>query len=195
MLTLSNNLLCVLDVETTGLLDGYHDLVQVACVPLDGNLDPLDVSPFYLDIKPENPERADPRAMEVNGLDMDHLMSCPTVWQAADIFDEWFNGLDLPMNKKIIPLCQNSPFDIPFTKTWLGSMGYDKYFARRGRDTMYVALAKNDEAAWKNQKIPFKYVGLKHLCEHFGIPLENHHDSLADCLATAKVYRELLRME
>lgn len=195
MLTMNHNLLCALDTETTGLEDGYHDLVQVAIVPLDCNLDPMDVSPFYMDIRPNHPERADPEAMAVNGLSMDHLMGCPFDYQVAECLDEWFRGLNLPMYKKMIYLTQNAPFDIPYMKKWLGIQGFEKYFHRRGRDTMFLALGKNDEAAWKNQPIPFKYVGLKHLCETLGVPLDNHHDALADCLATARVYRELLRME
>ncbi len=191
---MNNNLLCAVDVETTGLIDSYHCLIQVAVLPLDGNLDPLDVSPFYMNIRPVFPERASKKAMEVNGLDLEELKGCPSIWQVADCFEEWFVGLDLPTDKKIVYLTQNAPFDIPFLKHWLGALGFERYFCRRGRDTMFTALAKNDEAAWKNQKIPFNYVGLKHLCEAFGIPLDNHHDSLADCIATAKVYRELLRM-
>ncbi len=194
MLTLNNNLLCALDVETTGLIDCYHDLIQVAVLPLDGNLDPLDVSPFYMSVRPENPERASPKAMEVNGLSLEVLEGCPGPVQVADCFEEWFQGLELPMDKKIVYLTQNAPFDIPFVKQWLGVLGFERYFCRQGRDTMFTALAKNDEAAWKNQPIPFSYVSLKYLCKVFGIALDNHHDSLADCIATAKVYRELLRM-
>ena len=99
------------------------------------------------------------------------------------------------MGKKLIYLTQNGVFDIPFTKHWLGIRGFEKYFHRRGRDTMFMALGLNDAAAWKNQPIPFHRVGLKYLCKTFGIQLDHHHDSLADCIATAKVYRELLRME
>ena len=191
---MNHNLLCALDVETTGLEAGYHDLVQVAIVPLDDNLDPMSMSPFYMNIRPNNPERADAKAMEINGLSMEQLMECPRDYQVAECLDEWFRSLDLPMYKKMIYLTQNAPFDIPYMKHWLGVPGFERYFHRRGRDTMFLALGKNDEAAWKNQPIPFKYVGLKNLCEVFGIVLDNHHDSLADCVATAKVYRELLRM-
>jgi DNA polymerase III epsilon subunit-like protein len=192
---MNRNLLCALDTETTGLEAGYHDLVQVAIVPLDDNLDPMDVSPFYMNIRPNHPERADPEAMKVNGLDMDELMTCPSDTQVAECLDDWFRGLNLPMYKKMIYLTQNAPFDIPYMKEWLGIAGFEKYFHRRGRDTMFYALGKNDEAAWKNRPIPFKYVGLKNLAEVLGVPLDNHHDALADCLATARVYRELLRME
>ena len=195
MMNLNGNLLAALDLETTGLIDGYHDIVQVAIVPLDNNLDPLDSPPFYMNIKPDHPERADPEAMAVNGLDLAELAMEPDCWQVADYFDEWFERLNLPLHKKLIYLTQNAPFDIPFTKHWLGVQGFEKYFHRRGRDTMFMALGLNDQAVWKNRAVPFSRVGLKALCETLGIPLDNHHDALADCIATAKVYRELLRLE
>ena len=133
--------------------------------------------------------------MKTNRLSLDELAVCPDKWQVADCFEEWWVGLNLPMDRKIIPLTHNGPFDIPFLKHWLGVRGYDRYFNRRGRDTMFFAASLNDQAAWKNLPIPFRRVGLKDLCQVFGIPLDNHHDALADCLATAKIYKELLRFE
>lgn len=195
MLTLNDNILAALDLETTGLLDGYHEIVQIGVVPLDHNLDPMDISPFYMNVQPKHPERASKKAMEVNGLDMEVLMRCPTIWQVADCFGEWFDTLGLPSDKKLIYLTQNAPFDIAFMKHWLGLRGFDKYFHRRGRDTMFMAAGLNDQAAWKNRPIPFKRVGLKDLCQELGVQLDDHHDALADCIATAKVYREMLRYE
>lgn len=195
MINLQGHVMAALDVETTGLMPGYHDLVQVACVPLDGNLDPLNVSPFYMTIRPNHPERAEAEALRVNGFKLSDLAVYPDCAQVADCFDEWFEGLCLPMYKQLIYLVQNSPFDIGFMRQWLGNKGFEKYFARRGRDTMFTALALNDQAAWKNKPIPFNRVGLKDLCKVFGIRQDNHHDALDDCLNTAKVYRELLRYE
>jgi DNA polymerase III epsilon subunit-like protein len=80
-------------------------------------------------------------------------------------------------------------------KAWLGEKQYHDYFCFIGRDTMQYALGLNDSAAWKCQPLPFNGVGLKSLAEKLGVRLDNHHDALADCLATAKVYRELLRLE
>ena len=97
MLTLNGNILAALDIETTGLLDAYHDIVQVAVVPLDNNLDPIDINPFYMDIKPDHPERATPKAMQVNGLSLEELALAPDRWEVADYFDEWWENLGLGM--------------------------------------------------------------------------------------------------
>jgi len=78
---------------------------------------------------------------------------------------------------------------------WLGSEGFDRYFLRRGRDTMFLAQGMNDAAAFQARPVPFSNVGLKGLCNKLGVQLDQHHDALADCIATAKVYKELLRLQ
>jgi DNA polymerase III epsilon subunit-like protein len=195
MIHFNYNVLAAVDVETTGEQPDYHEIIQAAVVPLDGNLDPLPSSPFYMNIKPEHPERANPDAMRSHGITIASLEICPTQDQVADCLTEWFRSLMLPFDRRLIALTQNGQFDVPFMKAWLGERRYHDYFCFNGRDTMQYALSLNDAAVWKNQPIPFNGVGLKSLAEKLGVKLENHHDALADCLATAKVYRELLRLE
>lgn len=196
LITLNNNMLCVVDTETTGLVSNYHDLVQVAILPLDSNLDPCpNINPFYMNMKPDFPERATPAALAKNGLSLDELAMAPDKYEVADYLDEWFKSLQLPMGKRIIYLCQNSPFDVAFLKSWLGPGAFDQYFARRGRDTLFSANMINDRAALRGQPIPFSNVSLEGLAGFFGIPYDNAHDALADCIITGKVYRELLRFD
>lgn len=196
LITLNNNLLAVVDTETLGLVSGYHDLVQVAILPLNSQLEPAEnINPFYMNIKPDFPERASPQALAKNGLDLKELAQCPDKYEIADHLDDWFKSLDLPLGKRLIYLCQNSPFDVAFLKSWLGPEAFDAYFARRGRDTMFFANAINDRAAIQGKPIPFPNVSLEGLANFFGISYENAHDALADCIITAKVYRGLLRFD
>jgi DNA polymerase III epsilon subunit-like protein len=195
MIHFNHNILAVVDIETTGETPGYHEIVQVAVVPLDSNLDPLPSSPFNMFIKPEHLERAVPDAMRSHGISLAKLEGCPTKDQVADCLTEWWRALRLPFDRRLIALTQNGQFDIPHMKAWLGESRYNDYFCFNGRDTMQFALSLNDAAAWKNRPLPFNEVGLKSLASKLGVKLENHHDALADCLATAKVYRELLRLE
>lgn len=195
MITYNQHIAATVDVETTGLIYGYHEIVQLAVLPLDENLEPMDVSPFNMMIRPNYPERASKRAMQINGLNMDDLMKCPTQEQVADIFMEWVESLNLPFGKRIIPVCHNAVFDVPMMKIWLGVEAYDKIFARRGRDTMQIALGINDQHAWKCRPIPFANTSLEALCNKFGIDNAGAHDALIDVIRTAKVYRELCRYE
>lgn len=195
MITFNHNVLAALDLETTGEQPDYHEIIQVAIVPLDDNLDPLPVSPFNMYVKPEFPERAVPDAMKSHGITIAELEVHPDKVQVSNCLHEWFRALKLPFDKRLIALTQNGQFDVPHMKAWLGDIQYHDYFCFIGRDTMQYALGLNDAAAWKCQPLPFNGVGLKSLCKKLGVQMDNHHDALADCLATAKVYRELLRLE
>lgn len=195
MIHFNYNVLASYDVETTGEVPGYHEICQVAIVPLDSNLEPMKVSPFNMMIRPDHPERAQKDAMRCHGISMAQLENHPDKAQVADCLHEWFRALKLPFDKRFIALTQNGQFDVPHMKAWLGERSYHDYFCFNGRDTMQFALSLNDAAAWKNQPIPFNGVGLKSLAERLGVVLDNHHDALADSLATARVYREMLRMQ
>ncbi len=196
LVTFNHNTLAPLDIETTGSYAGYHEIIQIAIVPLDEDLNQMNVSPFYMSICPDHPERAQKDAMRAHGIPMESLMHLPKKDQVADCLEEWFVGLNLPMDKRLIWLTQNGQFDIPFVKHWLGQDLFDRYFCWLGRDTMQYALGLNDQAAFKCQPVPFSNgVGLKSLAAELGVELLNHHDALADAIATGAVYKELLRLE
>lgn len=133
--------------------------------------------------------------MKVNGLKLEELALCPSKDDVNEAFGEWFKSLKMSVGKRLIPLTHNSPFDIPFLQQFMTLDWYYEFFTRRGRDTMYMANGINDSYIWKGLPAPFNQVGLKPLCTHFGIDISGHHDALADCIATACLYRELLRME
>lgn len=195
LVTFNHNTIAALDIETTGSFAGYHEIIQIAIVPMDEDLEIMDVSPFNMFIKPEHPERAQRDATRAHGISLDSLENHPSKEQVADALEEWFVNLHLPMDKRLIYLTQNGLFDIPFCKCWLGETRFDRYFCWIGRDTMQFASGLNDQAAFKCQPVPFSGVGLKSLANTLGVELLNHHDALADAITTAKVYKELLRLE
>ena len=56
--------------------------------------------------------------------------------QAADAFQEWFRNLNLPLNRRLLPLASNWAFEYSFLTAWLGHEGRDMIFDSRARDTM-----------------------------------------------------------
>jgi DNA polymerase III epsilon subunit-like protein len=196
-LTLQGNLMAAVDVETTGRLAGYHEIVQIAVQPLDAHLEPLPgVLPFYMNIDPEYPKRIDPDAMHIHGINLADLrQSGLSHGKVADLFDEWFQRLDLPYRKSLVPLAHNWAFEAGFLKHWLGLESFNQFFHPHPRDTMLLALAINDRAIFRGAPAPFGYLGLGALCRHLGIPLLDHHDALSDALAEAKLYQTLMLMD
>lgn len=193
---LNGNILCGVDVETTGRCPGYHEIIQIGIQPFDSNLNPMSgVSPFYHYIKPEHPDRAELRATAVHKLDIDSLcIHAPDRWQVADWLDEWWTNLELPHKRTITPLAQNWRYDSAFLIHWLGIESFNQFFFWEARDTMRVASFLNDLAYMRNQPIPFAYPGLDYLCKKLGVINENPHDALADARAEAAVYKKLLEM-
>lgn len=197
MVHLNGNLLAAVDVETTGTIPGYHEVVQVAIVPLGPDLAPLpEVNPFYMPIAPEFPERADGGAKEVHGLNLAELQRTALSRQrVADLLDDWFLELDLPIDRRLIPLAHNWAFESAFLSAWLGPAHKERLFRYLARDTMTLALAINDKVAFRGGYVPFNRVSLRHLCKQFGIHNLKPHDALHDCLAEAEVYRHLMSMD
>lgn len=191
---LNGNLLCAVDLETTGVDSRLHEPVQIAVVPLDSDFRPLDgVTPFYTNMKPQHPERADRSAEGVHGLNLeDLLLYAPDRDKVADMFCEWVEKLDLPFEKCLVPLAHNWQFEYGFLTQWLGAKLRSKIFHGHYRDSMELALTINDRAFMQGQKQPFNSVGLKKLCDHFGIVNLNPHDAYSDSVAGAQVYRALL---
>lgn len=197
---LNGDLLCVCDTETTGLRGDWHDMIQIALVPLNGSLEPM-LNPFYITIKPEHPNRTNPQAMKVNKIKF--VGNEPDKWDSQAIFENWFEKtVTANRFKKIQLVGQNLNFDIPFIEHW---MDYDmeKHEMSNAlsffnfsyiRDTKRAAEFLNDLAYFNGQDQPFSKTSLSYLCNRFNIDNTGAHDALADALMTAKVYKCLLSL-
>lgn len=146
--------------------------------------------------KPLHPERADRRAGFIHGLNLEELVfHAPEPGKVADLLIEWWERLDLPFGKTLVPLAHNWAFEASFLKAWLGVDLVDKLFHPHARDAMLLALSMNDRAAFAGEKVPFNKVGLASLCRKFHVTNSNPHDALCDALAEAEVYRAMLHMD
>ncbi len=195
MLHLNGHLLAAIDLETTGTQPGHHEIVQIAIVPLDDDIKPLaGVRAFYTHIKPKHPEREAEAAKQKHKIPMaELLLHAPTSEQVQDWLVEWFEALRLPFRRCLVPLAHNWAFESSFLKAWLGVEMVDQIFHSHARDSMLLAIALNDRAICNAEPAPFSRVGLGSICKKLNIVNTNPHDALADCLAGAEVYRNLLR--
>jgi DNA polymerase III epsilon subunit-like protein len=191
---LNGNVLVSIDLETTGLQAGYHEPIQIAALPLDADLRPLEgVRPFYTNIRPLYPERAESLTKHVHKLDLNELiLHAPEPDRVADRFYEWFQKLDLPQSKNLVPLAHNWSFEFSFLRAWLGFDLQNEMFHGHVRDAMQFASNLNDRAAFRGEPQPFSSLSLTALCELLKIENQNPHDALADAIAEAELYRTML---
>jgi DNA polymerase III epsilon subunit-like protein len=189
----NGHLVCAIDTETTGTNPNWHEIVQVAVVPLKSDLTVnTKILPFYMEIAPDHPERTEPRALDANKLDVYKLMAeAMDSTRVADLFEEWFTKLNLAFRKGIIPLAHNWPFDAAFLRNWLGNDNFNHYFYSY-RDTMSVMNHLNDIADINNETWPFPKQSLGSLCNRLTVENKNEHDALGDAVATAECYRRLI---
>ena len=129
----------------------------------------------------------------INGLDLaDLAINAPHSDKVLDLLIEWFEKLDLPADRKIIPLAHHWIFEASFLRRWMGTKLLDDIFDGLARDSMVTALAHNDMANLRGEAAIYRKVNLAWLCNYFAIINENPHDALSDALAAAKVYKALL---
>ncbi len=190
---LNGHLLCAIDTETTGLKPGYHDIWQVAVLPLDANIEPLKgINPFCMDIKMQHPDRLDKAAIPNMPEFVRRQTHAVESFTCADLFDEWFDRLELPIHKRIVPLAQNWPFDREFLKDWLGVESFNQAFFPVYRDTMAAAAFDSDLCDFRSEKVLYTEYNLNFICSKLDVHNAKAHDALQDCIATAECYRRML---
>lgn len=197
----NGNQVCAIDCETTGLDPQWHEICQIAIVPLmhDFSMRKSEgIYPLVLKLKPNHPETVDPKAMTVNKQDLHDLLENGIDQEVAKvILREWTDKLGLPftpsgVRKRIIPLGHNYDFDKSFIQAWLGQAEYDELFDYEIRDTKRVVAYINDRASMRGEDIPFPHTKLTRVAFRLGVDATNAHDALQDCLITANVYRRLM---
>ena len=176
-----------IDLETTGLAPAWHEVLEIAIVPLNPDFTVSTVIPeFTCRIRAEHPERADSTALNTNHLN-------PTEGEnIADVRAElvqWAmeNGIT-----SITPLAHNLAFDMAFVKTAFPE--FSRIFTHHGRDSMRLAITLNDLARMQDGEVRFPSVSLRSLKLALDIEGEVQHHALEDAKDAAHVYRKLTSM-
>jgi len=198
MIHLNGHIMCAIDTETSGTQPYHHDIMQIACIPLDYNYAPNKrYMPFEMNMAPSRPENVDMDALTVNKTKYAKIVNNSIASHtAADLFYEWFQNLRLPEGKRLIPIASNWYFDSQFIIDWLGYHTFNLIFDGRPRDLMVVAAYVNDMAADKACQIPFPQLTVRKIANALGVEHDPHglHDATEDALVTAECYKRILRM-
>lgn len=175
----------VIDLETTGLVAGTHEIIQIGAVLFDNDLEPMDTFMSY--VKPLKPKLFSKEAQDVNGLTLDFLEIQPVPAIARTAFTCWLE--DASEGTPLVPLGHNYHFDQAFLTMLLGPDKYNKLLSYRYEDTCMVIRYLT-----RVGKLPAMSSGLQAGLDYFGIKRTEPHDAVSDCLATLELYKKLIKI-
>jgi len=202
LLNLNGNLLVALEILTTGITPKYDDIFEICVLPLNSFFDAhKGILPFYCLLKPKRPENIDPQSLlKVRkwGFREKVLKACTDgidAYQAADMFDRWFDKINFAHNKKLSIICYNWIDKKPFIVDWLGQKYFDMYFDYRYRDPLPVGIFFNDHVDFRKgetflpfPKLDFQYMTLCTKTDH-----DNRtRDTMITCYALADMYKKMI---
>lgn len=172
---------CVVDTETTGLDPKIQEVIEVAAIICDKNLDLVAKTSFR--IKPQRLETAAKRALEINGYD-------PKTWNPDFLTHvEAYEYLNRFVKKhtgeeKVILFGQNIQFDKDFLLAGYADAGLECALDIPTADLMDMAKV------WSKVKgVRLERYSLKYLAKFTGIVNENPHAAEADAVATLEILK------
>lgn len=178
-------LLAFVDVETTGLVPGYHEMIDIGIVMTD--LDGAELGELFVRIQPEHPERTDAGARAVNAFDTARWqeLGALTTDQAIGRITE-FHATHAD-DRKVLMVALNSQFDAAFL---------DHLFRKRDRswrELYHYFVLDLPSMAWS---LGIRGLTGSSLAATLDIADEPHvaelHTGITGARLNARIYRALL---
>lgn len=168
-------MICAIDVETSGLNPGYHQIMELAIIPVGENWGGKLDDALHLRLRVS---KFDKEALKINGL---RPLEGLTREEGHKAFYEWKIKNGIP---KIVALGHNVVFDLSFMSNWLPSNDNSLHYIHY--DSMQLALAINAK------KKVFQGVSLKKIAETLEIKNEMPHSSLSDAITALNCYKAMI---
>jgi len=179
-------LLAHIDVETTGLLPGFHEMIDIGIVMTTIAGDILDS--LFLRIKPQHPERLSRGAFEVNAFDPERWEALGAFSIAAAVDSIIIFHKKTAGDKHVLMVAYNSHFDAAFLDHLFRSVN------KTWRELYYYFILDIPSMAWG---LGFKDLNSQQIMDYYNIPDEPHiadqHTGITGAMLNVRIYRALLR--
>jgi len=176
--------LAFLDVETTGLVPGYHEMIDLGLVLTDLEGEPIDS--LFLRIQPEHPERLSEGAREVNAFDPERWIELGALIPAAAVDSLRAFHRRVAGDHRVLLVAFNSWFDAAFL---------DHLFRAAGgswRELYHYFVLDVPSMAWA---LGFRDLTGAELSARLGVEDEPHvaeeHTGITGARLNARLYRAL----
>ena len=195
------NVICAVDIETTGLDPFLDEILQLAIVPLDLRNSHKDSAkfancelrkPLNIRIKALMPERMSAEARKITGLDPCEGLDVLDAMQAVN---DWLRENNI---EKIIPVGHNyTKFDGPFLRN-SQAVNYDEAFSHHELDTLIIARFANKLCEFRRMEKRFSCLKLMNLAADLRVSqtdaCSKPHDALSDATIAGEIFFKLLEL-
>jgi DNA polymerase III alpha subunit (gram-positive type) len=180
----SDWLLTFIDVETTGLVPGYHEMIDVGLVMTD--LEGRQIDKLFLRIQPEHPERTSEGARAVNAFDEKRWRELGASSPAAAVEGIVSFHHRAAGGRNVLLVAFNSHFDAAFLDHLFRGQG------RTWRELYHYFILDLPSMAWS---LGLRQLDGSSLTEALGVPDEPHvpvdHTGLTGAEVNVRIYRAL----
>ncbi|MBH53107.1 MAG: hypothetical protein CMI18_02035 [Opitutaceae bacterium] len=180
-------LLAHVDVETTGLVPGYHEMIDIGVIMTD--LEGKEMERLFLRIMPDHPERTAPAASRVNGFSVElwEERGCISTVDAIEQLVEFHNRV--AGEKDVLFVAYNAWFDISFLDHLFRSLG------RTWRELYHYFILDLPSMAWS---MGINDLGGQGMSDKLQVEPETSdllkHTGITGAASNVDVYRAILRL-
>lgn len=179
-------LLAHIDVETTGLIPGYHEMVDIGIVMT--NLDGKILDSLFLRIQPNFPERLSPGAYEVNAFNTEKWKKLGALSNTAAVDSIISFHKKVAGDKQVLIVAYNSHFDAAFLDHLFRNVN------KSWRELYYYFILDIPSMAWG---LGFRDLTGQEIMKLYNIKDEPHiaekHTGITGALKNVRIYNALLQ--
>ena len=180
-------LLAHLDVETTGLVPGYHEMIDAGWVITD--LEGRVVDTLFIRLQPEHPERLSPGAARVNGFDAATWRAQGALTRAAAVAQIFAFHERVTRGKHVLLVTFNSQFDTAFLDHLLRGE------QRSWRELYHYFVLDIPSMAWS---LGYRELTGRALAQRLGVADEPRvaveHTGITGAMLNVRIYQALRRL-